>query len=223
MSVESDFVERTKRVTGYLRALKDLERAHNIPGRGFYRASAAITASRAASFIMMYNCIEFAAREVAAGVRKDILAQNCSYGELKIYWKEEITRAQFHHRLSQGTNYVSFLRDITNFMPGAINWGADIEKIPFPGNVDNLELIQFVQKIEHRWRPPPSSLGGSDLNLIRRMRNDLAHGLETFEAVGSVFQTDDLVEKFRRSRTFMVSLIRTLERYKEQKRYLVTA
>lgn len=221
MSVESDFLERTKRVTGYLRSLKSLEKAHNMPGRGFYRATSAVTASRAAAFIMMYNCIEFGIREAMVALRMEIMTQGCAFGELRNYWKEEITRANFHSRLTQGTNHVQFLRDMTQFMPGSVGWKGDLERIPFSGNVDHLELLQFIRKIEHRWKPPPTSLGGSDLYLIRQMRNDLAHGNETFEEVGSNFQTDDLLTKFQRARKFMVSLIKTLNRYQRLQLYRV--
>ncbi|MGZ8286874.1 MAG: hypothetical protein ACXW27_12445 [Allosphingosinicella sp.] len=220
MSVEEEFVERTKRVTGYLRSLRELENAHHTPGRGFYRATAAITASRASSFITMYNCIEFGVRSSTASLRREIVIKSPAISDLKRYWKEDITRARFHRRLSQGTNYVQLIQDFADFLPGSVEWGAEIERIPFLGNVDNLELIQFMRRIEHRWTPPPTSLGGNDLNLIRRMRNELAHGHETFEAVGSLFQTDELVEKFRRARRFMVSLIKSLERYKANQKFL---
>jgi hypothetical protein len=221
MSIENDFIERTKRVTGYLRSLRELENAHRVPGRGFYRATAAITASRAAAFIMMYNCIEYGVREATAALRREIASHGCELGELREYWKEDITRAQFQRKLSQGSNHVQFLQEVAAFMPGTLDWGSELERIPFAGNVDNAELLQFVRRLEHRWTPPPTSLGGDDLNLIRRMRNDLAHGHETFEAVGSLFQTDELAQKFRRARRFMVSLIKSLERYKREQRYLV--
>lgn len=220
MQPEAAFVQRTKLVTAYLRSLKDLEKKHRTPGRGFYRAAAAITASRAASFIMMYNCIEFGVQESATSLRRDIVAQGNSFADLKPHWREEITRVKFGGRLKNGTNHDDLIRDFARFPPGAVAWpGQELSRIPFAGNVDNERLIDFVRRIEHRWRPPPSTLGGTDLNLIRRMRNDLAHGNEEFETVGANFDTDDLLGKYRRARTFMVSLIRTLDRYRENKSY----
>lgn len=221
MKPEDAFVGRTKLVVAYLRSIKDLERQHQQYGRGFYRATAAITASRAASFIMMYNCIEFGVREAATSLRKDIIGSGRAFVDLRVHWKEELTRATFQHRVKQGTNYEQLLKDFAAFVPGHVDWANDLEKVPFAGNVDNLRLIDFMKRIEHRWRPPPSSLGGSDLDLIRRMRNDLAHGKEKFEDVGANFSTNDLILKYKRTRTFMVSLIRTLDRYKTQKKYLL--
>jgi hypothetical protein len=220
MSLESDFVARTKLVTGYLRSLKELERNHQTPGRGFYRAAAAITASRAASFIMMYNCIEFGVRSLTIDLRNDIAGCGRQFCDLRSYWREEITRANFHHQLTQGTNHIALLQSVSQFMPGRIDWGVEQSKIPFAGNVDNKRLIEFVKRIDHRWRPPRSTLGGVDLDLIRRRRNELAYGEETFEAIGSNYQTDDLIPMFQRSRAFMVSLIRSIQRYRTQQGYL---
>lgn len=219
MSVEKRFRARARDVSEYLKSLHSLEHVHNTPGRSFYRAAAAITASRASAFIMIYNCIEFGAREALVGLRQEILAGGGGFAVLKDYWQEEIARAHFRDRLIQGANHESLIRDVARFAPGVVDWRSDLHRLPFPGNVDNEELLRFVARIGSQWRPPRSCLGGSDLTLIRQMRNTLAHGAETFETVGSQFSTQDIAEKFRRARTFMVSLIKGLERYKTRQHY----
>jgi hypothetical protein len=221
MSLETQFVDRTKAVIAYLRALKDLEKAHRTPGRGFYRGAAAISASRAASFIMMYNCIEFGIRETAGSLRRSISESGRDFVDLKPHWREEIVRMKFYDRVQQGTNHIELMRDFASFIPGEVNWGAHVERIPFAGNIDNKRLLDFVKRLGHRWSPPRSTLGGTDLDLIKRIRNDLAHGKEDFESVGAQFDSDELIEKFLRARVFTVSLIRTLERYSNDRKYLL--
>ena len=221
MAPEKQFVDRAKSVTAYLRSIKDLERAHQTPGRGFYRAAQAISASRAASFIMMYNCIEFGVRDATEGLRKKIAVSGTPISALKPHWREEIVGAKFHERLQNGTNHRELIRDFSLFIPGDVNWYNKIDRIPFAGNVDNLRVMDFLRKAGQRWRPPPSSLGGSDLDLIRRVRNDLAHGKEEFEAVGSNYSTDELIQKYDRARKFMVSFIKTMHRYGEGSRFTI--
>lgn len=220
MPIEADFVDRTKAVIAYLRSLKDLEKAHRTPGRGFYRGAKAISASRAASFIMMYNCIEFGVRETASHLRRHISNSAPDFVDLRTHWREEIIKVRFSDRLQKGTNHSALIRDFALFVPGLVDWGNQLEKVPFAGNIDQTRLFQFVNSIEHRWRPPRSSLGGTDLDMIRRIRNDLAHGNEDFESIGSQFDTDELIQKYKRVRTFMVSLIRSLEKYGNNRRYL---
>ncbi len=53
------------------------------------------------------------------------------------------------------------------------------------------------------------------------MRNDLAHGVESFEAIGGQFTTRDIVDKFERIREFMFSYLRMMDRYKARQLYLL--
>lgn len=220
MTLETQFVDRTKSVIAYLRSLKALEKAHHTPGRGFYRSAEAISASRAASFIMMYNCVEFGVRETAVTLRKHISSSAPQFVDLRPHWREEIVRIKFFDRVQQGTNHSHLMRDFASFIPGVVDWGRQVERIPFAGNIDQARLFEFVGSLGHKWRPPKSSFGGTDLDLIKRMRNDLAHGNEEFEAIGAQFDTDELIEKYDRVRKFMVSLIRSLEKYGNEQRYL---
>jgi hypothetical protein len=219
VSVEDAFRLRAREVRAYLRSLKSLEAMHGIPGRGFYRATATISASRAAAFIMIYNCIEFAVREGILEIRQDIGSSALAFDALQPYWREEIVRAHFAQRLSQGTNHVDFLRRVIEFIPGRLNWGGQLRDIPFPGNIDHLELIRFAQKIEYRWKVPKGAVGGADIQLVKKMRNDLAHGEETFEALGALYTTQDIVDKFDRIKIFILSFLKMLDRYRERKLY----
>src|SRR3546814_12759566 len=97
------------------------------------------------------------------------------------------------------------------------DWSSDV----CSSDLDNLQLLRLAEKLEVSWRPPRSCLGGSDLALIRQLRNVLSHGSETFEAVGSQFSTSDISDKYARVRTFMVSLIRALERYRVRQLYRI--
>jgi HEPN superfamily protein len=219
MSADAGFRIRAKEVRAYLRSLHSLEK--NIrPGRSFYRATAAITASRAAAFIMIYNSVEYAAREALVELRSDITLNGSAFDKIILHWRQEIIKAHFYDRLRQGTNFMHFLNELTQFMPGRLDWNATERDLPFSGNIDHEELFRFVGRIGYRWKPPKVSLGGTDLQLVRKMRNDLAHGLESFESIGAQFTTDDITEKFDRIREFMVSFLRMVDRYKTKRLYL---
>src|SRR6266404_5671642 len=105
MSLEDDFKSRLKEVSYYLRALRELENAHKTPGRGFYRASSAIAASRASAFLMIYNCVEFAVRESIIAMRRDISANITDFSLLVPHWRKEIFRVHFKQKLEDGINH----------------------------------------------------------------------------------------------------------------------
>jgi transposase len=169
---------------------------------------------------MIYNCVEFAAREALVELRSDIEANGGGFEKLLSHWQEEIVRIHFHDRLQQGTNFAEFLKDVTIFIPGKIDWKTAKRELPFSGNIDHEELFRFVKRIKYRWKPPKWAVGGADLQIVRKMRNDLAHGHESFEAIGSQFSTQDVVDKFERVRDFMLSFLRMLERYRAKRLYL---
>lgn len=223
MAAATEFRARAKEVRAYLRSLQSLEKTHSTPGRGFYRATAAITASRASSFIMIYNCVEHAAREVLVELRDDIQHNAGTFDVLIEYWREEIIRAHFHERLRQGINYADFLRELSAFFLGCLDWGNSKQEMPFSGNIDQQKMFRFVGRIGYRWRPPKASLGGSDLELIRKMRNDLAHGRDSFESVGALYSTQDIIEKFDRIKKFMLSFIAMMDRYRTRQLYRRTS
>jgi hypothetical protein len=169
---------------------------------------------------MIYNSVEYAAREALGELRGDITSRALEFERIRFHWRQEIIKAHFYDRLRQGTNHMEFLNDVTAFIPGRLDWNNTAHELPFSGNIDHEELFRFIGRIGYRWKPPKVSLGGADLQLVRKMRNDLAHGLESFEAVGAQFTTDEIAGKFSRIREFMLSFLRMMERYKTRQLYL---
>ena len=222
MQVEEQFRQRINDVTSYLRSLRALEQSKK--KRPSYRTSATFAASRAASFIMIYNCVEFAVREAIVATRAEITRNAPQYTDLNTYWRQEIVKVNFSRRLEQGGEHSKLLKDFVDFIPGRVGWRDKLRDLPFSGNIDHQSLIEFARKIgEVRWKPPQNTLGGRDLVLIRTTRNALAHGDDTFENVGSSYQVDDLLEKIPRIKKFVSSFIRMIERHQQQGKYKRTS
>jgi hypothetical protein len=220
MSVEVDFRRRITEVSFFLRSLRDIEKRQLKNNKLFYRAPSALAVSRASSFIMIYNCVEYAAKQSLAEIKREAASGDLLFGELVEYWQDEIIKARFGPRLSSGMNHEIFLLEVRKSIPAQVTWLKDTPALPFSGNINHERLIDFAKKIGvNQWKPPKSSLGGSDLELIRKNRNDLAHGDETFESVGGQYSIDDIYSKLDRIRSFMCSYIRMMERYKLKGRY----
>ncbi|NVN84615.1 MAG: hypothetical protein HXX15_00890 [Rhodopseudomonas sp.] len=219
--LEGQFKARLRGVSAYLRSLRELEKRHKTPGKGFYGAASALAASRAASFIMIYNCVEYATRETIVSVRKRMEGDSVAFIELEKYWQHEILEAHFKKKFEDGVNHISIIREFASFTPGKITWLHKKGDIPFSGSIDHEKLIKFAKDIGDRnWRPPHSSLGGSDLKTVKIARNALAHGEDTFEVVGSNYSIDDISDKLKRIKSFMCSFIKMMERYEADRKYL---
>src|SRR3546814_19087228 len=103
---------------------------------------------------MIYNCMEYGARESLIGLRQDIASSGYSYDRLKSYWQEDIVHAHFHDRLQQGCNNAQLVRDFSAFDPGVVAWHPAIDRLPFPGNVRSEERRVgkgCVSKCSSRW------------------------------------------------------------------------
>lgn len=220
--IEDDFRYRMLAVSQYLRSLRELESRHKKAGNGFYGAARALATSRAAAFIMIYNCVEYATRETVRNIRNHMLNSAVDYSDIVPFWQLEILQVHFKKKLEEGVNHTSLLQDFRDFMPGQVNWLHRRDSVPFAGNIDHIRLIKFAKDIgATRWKPPENTLGGSDLSTVRTTRNDLAHGAQTFEEVGSNYSVTDITEKIKRIRSFMCSYIRMTERYANNKNYIV--
>jgi RiboL-PSP-HEPN len=220
--IEANFRSRMSAISYYLRSLRELEERHKVAGKGFYRAAQTLAASRASAFIMIYNCVEFATRETVTSVRKHMQSNAVDYCDIAPFWQLEILQAHFKQKLEDGVNHTHLLQEFREFIPGQVNWLLRQDAVPFSGNIDHLRLIKFAKDIgATRWRPPGSTLGGSDLLTIRTTRNELAHGDETFEDVGANYSVSDITDKLQRIRTFMCSYIKMMERYANSTSYRI--
>src|SRR3546814_18256458 len=120
MTIEASFRQRSAEVSDYLKSLRSLEVLHSQPGRGFYKAASAITASRASAFIMIYNCMEYGARESPIGLGQDMASSGYSYDRLISYWQGAIVHAHVNDLLLTGCNNAQLVRDFSAFAPGGV-------------------------------------------------------------------------------------------------------
>lgn len=225
MSVEADFRRRLNEVSFYLRSLQDIERRQAVSGTLFYRSTVALAASRASTFIMIYNCVEFATKEVVRQIRVDAADKVATFDSLHEYWKLELLRARFGKKLTVGINFEKFIDDVRVSMPiqpRSLKNAETVKELPFSGNINHERLIDFAKKVGiSNFKPPRSTLGGADLELIRSARNQLAHGDESFEALGGQYSISDIFEKLKRTRAFMCAYIRTMDRYRSAEKFKI--
>lgn len=132
MLVEKELRERAKDVRAFLKSLKDIEDKITMNSKLFYRPQDMVQASRAASFIMMYNCVELAIADSLSEARDNIEASGKTFSELKPHWQRELIRYSFKQKLESGCNFEDLLEDFRMFIPGKVQWGANRTKMRPP-------------------------------------------------------------------------------------------
>jgi hypothetical protein len=219
MLVENELKDRAKDVRSFLKSLSDIEKRLSLGERPFRGSKAMLPASKAASFIMMYNCVELAIADCLEEARDNIESSGKNFEEIKPHWQREIIRSTFKSKLENGCNFDDLLEDFRKCVPMKVKWGSHKSKLPFAGNINHEKIHDLAKKIGGNWRPPKAAQGGADLEIICRVRNQLAHGEESFENIGNQYTTSDLEKKFDRSYKFLVAFVRYIEKYISRAEY----
>ena len=220
MSILNTIRTRINQTDDFLSHLKAIER-ENALGIKLYGDLSTIATARASIYIMIYNIAEFALSHCIQDIRTHISENVDDIGRLHSFWKTDIVNSHFKNALSQGTKHTNHIEAIVNFLPGRIEWGNGLDEIPFAGNIDSQTFFRFIKSIDHKWTPPKSTLGGLELDAIRKKRNDLAHGRESFEAIGSTVSTDELKQTLHRIEKFVTSFVRCLDTYTAKNGFLI--
>jgi hypothetical protein len=218
MSPIQAFRSRIKAVRKYVKSLHDIGEGMN-SSHNFYNKAATIASSRAAVYIMIYNCVEHAITMSYRNLVSDINSNRVHFGRLTYYWQKEFLRITQLEKIREGTNHAQFTYRIVEITQSEVYWNSTDNGF-FSGNIDHKTLINVAKNLGERWKPPKGTLGGSDLHSVKTYRNDLAHGEEEFINIGSIETTESLLLKLDRVRDVIISFLEMMERHRVRQKYL---
>lgn len=204
-----------------LSIVRRLERAQRRSQRSTPAQTDAVASIRASAYVMIYNAVEAAMRGTLAGLRTHIQSEGVSYERATDFWRLDFIQTRFLERMQSGTNHGNVLVEMVPATTAPLTWPADkLGRLPFSGNFGQAAATSLRTDLGLAWRPPSGLGGGIDLDTIRTRRNELAHGLEPYDVVGSLTTSDDLFALNARTRNFMVSFVEAIERYQIAQGYL---
>ncbi|WP_143535811.1 MAE_28990/MAE_18760 family HEPN-like nuclease [Rhizobium sp. N941] len=204
-----------------LETLRDMEKRLKSNPRSHLQRSRLVAASRASAYVMMYNAIESAMREVFESMRSSIEQENLQFHAVSEYWRLDILQAKFLKKMQDGFSHGTILTNIAPLAANILQWTeSERERLPFSGNFGQDHVFRFKDVLGLNWGAPAGTLGGADLENIRKRRNALAHGLETFEEAGSAITAKELLDILGRVSRFMTSYVTALEEYQTNRGYL---
>ena len=201
--------------------LADLSRLESAvePGGNLHKQLSAISVIRSSTYIVAYNAIERAFRSALHSVRQAVAREQMLYHHVGDFWRRDALRHCLHEALSQGCRHDTLYKKIDEFFGKRPAWDSLNDDLPFPGNINHTSIFEFCEKLGIKLAIHQAARGGSDLETIRRNRNDLAHGLEKFSDVGAQVTINDLTETYNRANLFMRSVLRSLELYLKNRDY----
>jgi hypothetical protein len=208
----SDFDDRKRQVRHYLGIVINAERRAGL-GKATRAQERRLLTLRAGTFLILYNLIEATTRGAIQAIHDQITTEQVPFGVLSIGLRTEIVR-WFKQGADPAVNHT--MVDLpSRFVAIALD-----QEIRFSGNVDAKYIRKLGGYYGFSCETSSKGWGGSDLVIIKDKRNDLAHGLQTFEEVGRDYTARDLRNLAWRSLAFMDDILRNIARYLEERLYL---
>lgn len=222
MTAIPELASRLDSADAVLRSVVRLERAAKRNRRlspAEYRSVAAI---RASVYLLVYNAVENAVRETFTNLRTTIQNHSVPFGKATDFWQHDCTRIAFLDRMQNGTNHGKVVADFVPRANAPLAWDPRrINDLPLTGNFGHGSSLDIRAKLPLAgFTPPAASVNGIDLEIVRTNRNELSHGFETFDDVGSLTTTIRMQEIVTRTRLYMTSFIGAIERYEAARGFL---
>jgi hypothetical protein len=201
-----EFVERSKHVRRYLAVVSRVELEQK--NRQIQKVSEdRLNVLRAGTFLILYNLIEAAARTAVAAIHDEMKVKAVPFAELRRSIRREVIKG-FKRRGDPDTH-----QDMTDVPLELVTAALDVED-HFSGNVDArrfrdiAKVYGFSDSTDKK-----RTHDGAPLLTIKNIRNDLAHGLKTFEEVGRNYPIKLLLDISIRSGAYTSGLLGNIASY----------
>ena len=217
-----DFNERSREVSKYFIFLKSLEQGTtklSMAGKGGSPKireidTELIKTMKASGFLLLYNLVEATMRNAIEAIFDELRGKGISYDQISPKLKKIVLR-----NLKKRNPDKIFL-SITAISIDIIAAGFDKQDL-FSGNIDGLKIRKTATEYGFSHSTDYAKTGdGSDLLTIRTNRNDLAHGVKSFEEVGRDKTANELLKIKNKVVRYLKQILQNIEQYLSNKEYL---
>jgi MAE_28990/MAE_18760-like HEPN len=209
-----DFEDRKRQVRHYLAVVLREERGADL-GASHVQQGRLLTL-RAGTFLVLYNLIEATMRAAIQAIHDKITTSSVPFPALTPSLRKEAIRL-----FKKGADPVTD-HTMVDF-PAAFVTVALQQDIKMSGTVDAKAIRELSQCYGFSAHTNAAATrNGSDLLTVKRNRNDLAHGLKSFEEVGRDYTALELALLTRRATSFMGDILKNIGAYLDAEDYLET-
>jgi hypothetical protein len=210
-----DFLARKTQVARYLEVVEAHERAID-PGRAPAAATEQLNVLRAGQFLILYNLVEASLRGAVEAIHDRIVTERVPLQQLTESIRRDVIRS-FKARCDPDQHL--HMNDIPIEL---VAIALDIEAgYPFSGNVDAKKVREIADIYGFDTSTPrESTRDGADLLTVKSLRNDLAHGVKTYDEVGRNYTASDLKELSDRSVAYVEAILTAVDRFLTERRFL---
>ncbi len=209
----ADLADRKQQVLHYLITVARLERESKMGAMTRVQEGRLLTL-RAGTFLILYNLVEATTRGAIESIHDTITTGAVPFSTLTLpirtlvvsLFKKEANPAVNHTMIDVPTEFVTIAL--------SLNRGFKLS-----GSVDAKAIRELGARYGFSVGSRPNTRGGSDLLIVKRNRNDLAHGLKAFEEIGRDYTASDLMMISRRTMNFMTDITQNISGYIDNEDY----
>ncbi len=214
--VLEDFNKRSQEVSDYFAFLREVEQQQVkvVKDGNISNINTGLDKTlKATGYLLLYNLVESTMRNAIELIFDQIQTNNISFDNLKIEFKELIWKNIKKRSASKLT------RNITTLSRDIISESFDSNDL-FSGNVDAKKIREIARIYGFSTSTNSETRDGSDLESIKEIRNNLAHGFIPFSEVGSNLTANELVRISERVIKYLRQILENINEYLEREEYL---
>ena len=169
---------------------------------------------KANGLLLLYNLVESTMRNAIVAIFDELKNQAISFDQLKPKIKMIVLqnlKNRSPEKIHLQINQISTDIIIATF---------DGEKL-FSGNVDARLIKEIAEKYGFSYQTDfAKTKNGQNLVVIKRNRNDLAHGIKSFEQVGGYQTLEELLEMKEEVVEYLTQILQNIRDYLDNEEYL---
>lgn len=207
-----DFAHRRSQVRRYLAVVSRTEREVRLNGNRKLDTDR-LHVLRAGTFLILYNLVEASARAALEAIYDAMSSERVPFSALNAGIRREVIKG--FKRNADVDKHAEMVDVPVEF----VSVSLDIE-YHFSGNVDS----RLIGKIAERYGFSSQTeyvmtQGGKDLKSVKDNRNDLAHGLVSYDEIGRKYTTRDLIGVVYRTILYVENILSNVADYLDAKGY----
>jgi hypothetical protein len=217
-----DFNTRAKEVNDYFIFLESLEKQTtklaflDTPGQNKIKSIDPELAKtlKANGFLLLYNLVESSMRNAIEAIFEEFKNKAISFDQLKP--KIKLIVLQNLKNRSPKKLYLTINQLSTDIITSTF----DREKL-FSGNVDARLIKEIAEKYGFSYQTDfAKTKNGQNLVVIKSNRNDLAHGIKSFEEVGRDKTIEELLKIKEEALEYLRQILENIRDYLDNEEYL---
>ena len=178
---------------------------------------------KANSFLIIYNLVESTVRNGINEIFDTIKFENSAYEGVsddirKLWLREKFNNLETGYARPERFRKLAF--ELIQEVLDRLIVELSVEQMPISGNIDASQIRKLARRIGFSSKTVKTARGGEKLEIVREMRNSLAHGALSFAECGRSFTGEELSAIKKEVVVYLRSILRNMARYAQDRKFV---